>query len=116
MKVKAAITEIELDPEEMREYMLEAARELDEQFYEIIMRAPAYGDRFDAWEQELNSYMVMFDDSNDYVFADFVTSEAPFMGKAIVPVCVKWLELCGDNKIKPLLKECVENNVMLTWG
>ena len=115
MKVKA-ISEIEIADEEMKEYILEAAREFDEHIYELLVKAPIYNDKFDAWESDLNNYLTAtFDDSNDYIFADFITSISWYKGEAIVPICKKWLELCGNNKIKPLLEECVNNNVKLTW-
>ena len=115
MKVKA-VSEIDLDPNEMKEYMYEAAREMDEQFYEMLTQAPTYGDKFDEWESEINEYIAMtFDDSNEYIFADFILSTPWWNGQAIVPICKTWLKFCGDNKLKPLLQECVDKNVMLFW-
>ena len=114
MKVKA-ITEIELDPLEMKEYMYEAARELDETFYEKLIQAPAYGDKFDEWESEMNNYLTIFESQDDYNFADFILCTAWYDGTAKESICKKWLDLCGNNKIKPLLEECIKNHISLTW-
>ena len=117
MKVTALDLVIEIEPDEMKKYMYEAAQALDETFYEMLTSAPAYGDAFDEWERQINMYTTMkFDNSNDYIFADFILYTTPWKGFALVPICKKWLSLCDDNcKLKPLLQECIDKNVQLFW-
>ena len=116
MKVKAFNSEIEIEPDEMKEIMRDSAKNLDEDFYQMLESAPAYGDNFDEWERNIYNYIsCMFDDSHLYVFADFILTTTWWSGYAPVLICKTWLKYCGDNKLKPLLQECVDKNVQLFW-
>lgn len=121
MKIKA-ISEIDVDDFEMRDFIEEAFKTVNTQLYYKMKNVPLdmynQGNIYNQFERDVNRGLDALypQGSEERQFGEFMLTAHFFKGRAPVSICKIWYNVCGNNKLKPLLKECVDNGVELVWG